>query len=52
MRLFPEILRDFLKTYWNKIQTCTQKSDKPGQEYQPQIVFKENSGLASDVEST
>ena len=39
---------------WNKIQACTQKPAKYVQDYYSrlQIVFKQNSGLPIDTEST
>ena len=39
---------------WNKIQACPQKSEETVRKYYNQlhIVFKENSGLPSDVDSS
>ena len=39
---------------WNKIQACTQKSDEPVYDSYNRfhIIFKANSGLSSDVDST
>lgn len=51
-RAIPEAFPRFID--WSKIHTCSQSTDESVRDYYNrfQVVFKENSGLPSDIDST